>query len=92
MHLQEMPNELTLTILEPLYQTGSQSDFCNALRTCSAWNELGAPLSWTYVAINNDNVFAFLRSAAFFREQTLRLVRSLSIHAFPVLGKLQHSC
>jgi len=90
MYLQDIPNELTLAILEALYQTGSKCDFCNALRTCGVWNELGAPLIWTYIAINNDNVLGFLRSAASFREQTLRLVRSLSVHAFPGLGKPQH--
>jgi hypothetical protein len=36
MYLQGMPNELTLAILEALYQIGSKFDFCNALRTCSA--------------------------------------------------------
>lgn len=87
MHPRNLPCELTLAILEALYHTGFRKEFINALRVCKIRNELGAPLLWTYTAINNDNVFRFLRSTVYFREQTLRLVRSLSIILYPILGE-----
>jgi hypothetical protein len=54
------------------------------LRTCTEWNELGTPLLWTYIALNNDNLLPFVRSLKAARDTTGALVRNVSIQLSPV--------
>ena len=54
MYIQHLPTELTLAVLEALYDIGSRKEFIDALRVCKAWNELGTPLLWTFVVIDNE--------------------------------------
>jgi hypothetical protein len=88
MTFDSLPTELKLNILEELHIAGTQDrnhrHFTNALRVCKEWNELGAPLLWTYIAINNDNLLPFVRSLGTARNTTGAIVRNLSIKLNPM--------
>jgi hypothetical protein len=88
MTFDSLPTELKLNILEGLHIAGTQDrnhrHFTNALRACKDWNELGAPLLWTYIAINNDNLLPFVRSLGTARNTTGAIVRNLSIKLNPM--------
>jgi hypothetical protein len=88
MTFDNLPTELKLNILEELHLAGTEDrnhrDFTNALRVCKEWNELGAPLLWTYIVINNDNLLPFVRSLGAARSTTGALVRNLSIQLSPM--------
>lgn len=57
----DLPTELKLAVLEELYRTDSERDIANALRMCKEWNELGTPVLWTNIPINNENLLPFVR-------------------------------
>jgi hypothetical protein len=81
-----LPTELKLQVLEILY-LGTRMvrrDYTSALRVCREWNELGAPLLWTYIPINNSSVLPFIRSLEVARTTTSALVRNLSIRLSPL--------
>lgn len=79
-----LPTELKLGIFEELHRTGTGFDYTNALRVCKKWNELGTPLLWTNVSINNDTLLPFVRSLTTVRDCIGKTVRSLSIALNPV--------
>ncbi|KAF1993759.1 hypothetical protein P154DRAFT_582484 [Amniculicola lignicola CBS 123094] len=78
-----LPNELRLMILGDLFALGTMTDFCNALRVCKNWNELGTPLLWTNVLIKNSNILFFIRSITLAAKNSER-IRNISVYIHPI--------
>jgi hypothetical protein len=80
--------ELKLNVLEHLFRSGT--DFTKALLVCKEWNEIGTPLLWANIALDNYNFIWFIRSLTDARSSSTSEIRNITLRITPFTTRPEH--
>ncbi|KAF2649864.1 hypothetical protein K491DRAFT_732968 [Lophiostoma macrostomum CBS 122681] len=80
--------ELKLNVLEHLFSSGT--DFTKALLVCKEWTDIGTPLLWANIALDNYNFIWFIRSISGARPSSLSEIRNMTIRLTPFTTRPEH--